>query len=91
MSREIGGAVRTSMRGCPIQHIRGVSKEQGGLPQSKPWREGKARRGGQQDRCKSGHQQNFGKENKVSQKLEGSLLSNEIPNNLIWKANSLPV
>jgi len=83
--------VRTSVRGCPIQHTRGVSKEQGGLPQSKPWREGKARKGGQQDRCKSGHHQNFGKENKVSQKLEGSLLSNEIPNNLIWKANSLPV
>lgn len=28
----VGGSVRTSVRGCPIQHTRGVSKEQGGLP-----------------------------------------------------------
>lgn len=52
VSREIGGAVRTSMRGCPIQHTRGVSKEQAGSHRANPGGEGKARRRGQQDRCK---------------------------------------
>ena len=54
MSRGIGSAVRISVRGCPIQHTRGVSKEQGGLPQSKPWREGKARKGASRTDAKVG-------------------------------------
>lgn len=35
-----GGAVRMPVRGFPMQYARGVSREKGGLPQSKPWREG---------------------------------------------------